>query len=70
MQVIFQSTDSATGATRTIDHFLIARDADGNILRFRDALPETWEIITDESELRYFRTQFDNRDRLVIEESA
>lgn len=63
IQVIY-SQDS-----RILNHFLLARDGAGTILRKTDVLLERWEIVTDVDDLRGFRKCFDERDRLALDQS-
>jgi hypothetical protein len=69
MQVILHTEDAA-GTKRIGQSFVIARDANESILRRTDVLLDQWEIITDEDDLRYFRSHFDRRDKSRVEESA
>ncbi|MFY9803423.1 MAG: hypothetical protein WAK78_11280 [Candidatus Acidiferrales bacterium] len=62
MQVIY-SQDG-----RIVNHFLIARDAAGTIVRKTDIVLDRWEIITDADDLRDFQKCFDDRDRLAREQ--
>ena len=47
---------------------MIARASDGTILRKTDVIYDWWEIITDEKDLRDFRSVFDNRDSAALAE--
>jgi hypothetical protein len=53
---------------RILNHFLIARDAAGTIVRKTDIALERWEIITDPDNLRGFQKCFDDRDKLALEQ--
>ena|ERR1700677_1501473 len=53
---------------RVLDHFVIARDAAGTIVRKTDVFLERWEIITDADDMRGFQRCFDERDRLALEQ--
>ncbi len=55
---------------RVTDHFLIARDARGAIMRKTDLVFERWEVVSDEETLRAFQKRFDDRDRLSTEKAA
>src|SRR5215831_9234400 len=68
MQVIYKREDS--GAMRTINSFVIARDVSGKILRKTDIVLDRWEVVTDEETLQGFRQCFDERDRLGAEKLA
>jgi hypothetical protein len=61
LHVIFSEND------RTIQTFLIARDENGTLHRFKDADPERWEIATDPKDLHYFSMWFDQSDRLIAD---
>ena len=41
---------------------MLARDANGTIMRKIDSIPETWQIMRDEEMLGLARKQFDDRD--------
>src|SRR5258708_5365285 len=62
MQVIYSQ------GGRTINHFVIARDAAGTIVRKTDIAFDRWEIIKDADDLRGFQNCFDERDRLALEQ--
>ena len=62
MQVIYSQN------SRILNHFLIARDAAGTIVRKTDIVLDRWEIITDADDLRDFQKCFDDRDRLAREQ--
>lgn len=62
MQVIYSQED------RILNHFLIARDAVGTIVRKTDIVLDRWEIIKDADDLRGFQKCFDDRDRLALEQ--
>ena len=62
MQVIYSQN------SRILNHFLIARDAAGTIVRKTDIALDRWEIITDADDLRDFQKCFDDRDRLAREQ--
>jgi hypothetical protein len=62
MQVVYSQKG------RILNHFLIARDAAGTIVRKTDIVLERWEIITDANDLRDFQKCFDDRDRLKLEQ--
>ena len=62
MQVIYSQEG------RILNHFVIARDAAGTIVRKTDVFLERWEIITDADDLRGFQKCFDERDRLAVEQ--
>jgi hypothetical protein len=68
MQVIYQHED-ATGAKRFGNSLVIARAADGAVLRKTDIVLERWEIVTNEEDLRFFKWHFDERDRLAAEQA-
>ena len=68
MQVIYKREDA--GAMRTMNSFVIARDASGKILRKTDLILDHWEVTVDEETLRDFRHCFDERDRLAAEKLA
>jgi hypothetical protein len=70
MQVIFQSEDPAFATKRVSHSFVIARDANETILRKTDLLLDRWETTTDEDDLRFFRSLFNNRDKLRMEEAV
>jgi hypothetical protein len=62
MQVIY-SQDG-----RILNHFVIARDPAGTIVRMTDIVLDRWEIINDADDLRGFQKCFDDRDRLTLEQ--
>jgi hypothetical protein len=68
MQVIYKREDA--GAMRTMNSFVIARDASGKILRKTDIILDRWEVIVDEETLQGFRQCFDERDRLAADKLA
>jgi hypothetical protein len=63
MQVIYAQKG------RILNHFAIARDAAGTILRKVGPLLEEWEIVNDTEDLRDFKKCFDDRDKLAAEMS-
>jgi hypothetical protein len=69
MQVIHHAEDPS-GAKRITNSFKIARTQEGFILRKIDLVLDHWERITDEGDLHYFRTCFEDRDRLTAREAA
>ena len=64
MQVIYSQEG------RILNHFLIARDAAGTIVRKTDIVLDRWEIVIDADDLRDFRKCFDDRDRLALEQQC
>jgi hypothetical protein len=48
----------------------LARDANGEIMRKADSVPETWEVVRDEETLRVCRKYFDHRDKMREEQAA
>ena len=70
LQVIYQHEEPATGAKQTGDSFVIARAPDGSILRKTDIVLERWELITDEDDLRFFRSHFRDNDKLTMERNS
>lgn len=50
--------------------YVIARAADGTILRKTDVVLDWWEIVADEEDLRWYRFRFHERDRLAAETAA
>jgi hypothetical protein len=64
MQVIFGSNG------RIVNHFVIALAADGSILRNTDVVPDTWEIISDENDKRFYQSQFTSRDKRKADEAS
>ena len=64
MQVIYKSEG------RVANHFLIARDARGTIMRKTDLIFERWEAVSDVKLLRAFQECFNARDKLVAEKTA
>jgi hypothetical protein len=59
MHVIYGYEDHGL---RTANSFVIARDANGSVIRKIDSVPEQWEVVHDEETLRGYRERFDNRD--------
>ena len=59
MHVIYSYEDHGL---RTANSFVIARDANGSVIRKIDSVPEQWEVVHDEETLRGYRERFDNRD--------
>lgn len=70
MQVVFRSTDAATGETRIVNSYVIARTLDETILVKADSMPERWEIVTDEEELKVFRSRFNERDKARLKDAS
>jgi hypothetical protein len=70
MQVVFRNTDAATGETCIVNSCVIALALDGTILLKADAMPERWEIVADEDELRVFRSRFSDRDEARMRDAA
>jgi hypothetical protein len=70
MQVVYQTEDPSTGEKRIGNSFVIARTQEGFVLRKVDLVLDQWERITDEEDLRYFLSCFNNRDKLLAEEAA
>ena len=64
MQVIYSQ------AGRTINHFVIARDLAGAIVRKTDLVLDRWEIIEDADNLRRFQECFDDRDGLALDRAS
>lgn len=64
MQVLCHRSDGERNS------FMIARDADGTIIRKTDIMLDRWEVVNDEKDLRDFRHCFDERDRLAAEAAA
>jgi hypothetical protein len=62
MQVVYSQEG------RILNHFVIARDAVGTIVRKTDVFLERWEIITDANDLRGFQKCFNDRDHLAQEQ--
>jgi hypothetical protein len=62
MQVVYSQ------GSRILNHFLIARDAVGTIVRKTDIVLDRWEIVNDADDLRDFQKCFDDRDRLALEQ--
>jgi hypothetical protein len=63
MQVIYK------GEGRITNHFLIARDARGAIMRKTDIVLEKWEVISEEELLRALQNCFNDRDKLAAEKA-
>ena len=57
----------ATAEDGDKNHFLIARDSTGKILRKVDSFQEVWEAITDAEDLKFYQRCFDDRNRLAAE---
>lgn len=67
IQVILQCEEG--GLTRTSASVVLARHANGNIIRKTGNLPDRWEQIIDEDALRACQELFGNRDRLAVQNS-
>ena len=65
MQVAF--CGEVEGVERIVDSFVIARKADGTIIRKVDLLFPLWEIVSDEADLQESQKHFMGRDRLAAE---
>jgi|SRR5579872_843884 len=49
---------------------VLARDANGTIMRKTDSVPDTWEVVRDEETLRVCRKCFDDLDKSREEKAA
>lgn len=65
MQVVF--CGEVEEVERIVDSFLIARRADGTVIRKVDLFSPRWEIVSDEADLQEFQKHFTDRDRLAAE---
>lgn len=50
--------------------YVLARSADGTIRRKTDIVLDWWEVVTDEDDLRTFRSHYADRDRLAAEDAG
>jgi hypothetical protein len=64
MQVIYRAEG------RIENSFVLSRAADGTIRRKTDIVLDWWEVVTDDDDLRTFRSHFDERDRLQADRAV